>query len=427
MTSSFRFLLVVAASVSLVSTAGCAGKGDGSGGVGGAAGTGGAAAGGAAGGSGGGAGGAGTGGSGGTAGADAGVPDATPWTHGIDRRVDKQTCVPPANMNNPPTLLSQTGCFDAKDPTKPAPGLVPYSVATPLWSDAAAKDRFVALPDGAKIHVKSCAKEPDTCKPVAEGGTPGDDGDFVVPAGTVLVKSFRLGNKLVETRLLVRFDEYTWQGYSYNWREDQTDAVVWPDAIAAEHEEIDLGGGKSQRWTFPTRAECFQCHTEAAATSIGLELAQLNYDLTYPSGIKSNQLATWEHIGMFDAPLARPYPAVFPTPIDDTTGTLAQRARAYLHENCSMCHRPGSNYAGMDFRYGTPLADTMLCNVTPEKGDLGVAGARRLVPGDPARSVMTLRMKDLGNARMPQIGTRMVDVNGVKIVEDWIASLASCP
>ena len=40
-----------------------------------------------------------------------------------------------------PTLLSQTGCVDASDPTRPASGLLAYDVVDPFWSDGAVKLR----------------------------------------------------------------------------------------------------------------------------------------------------------------------------------------------------------------------------------------------------------------------------------------------
>ena len=73
---------------------------------------------------------------------------------GIAARPSKQTCIAPAKYDQPTALLSATGCFDPKDPKKPAPGLIPYDVNSPLWSDGADKQRFMALPDGALIHVK---------------------------------------------------------------------------------------------------------------------------------------------------------------------------------------------------------------------------------------------------------------------------------
>jgi hypothetical protein len=69
-----------------------------------------------------------------------------------------------------------------------------------------------------------------------------------------------------------------------------------------------------------------------------------------------------------------------------------------------------------------------LCNVVPEKGDVGVPTATNLTPGDPMNSVTWLRMNALPNeGRMPQIGTYQIDTDGVQLIGDWISAIQSCP
>jgi hypothetical protein len=65
--------------------------------------------------------------------------------------------------------------------------------------------------------------------------------------------------------------------------------------------------------------------------------------------------------------------------------------------------------------------------VTPQEGDLGVAGARLLLPGDPGRSVIALRMRALNSDRMPPLATSVMDTEGVALIENWIASISACP
>ena len=93
-----------------------------------------------------------------------------------------------------------------------------------------------------------------------------------------------------------------------------------------------------------------------AGRSLGLETAQLNGDLTYPTtGRTANQLTTLNAIGMFTTPLAQP-PSALPAYRNPygSTGTVIERARAYLHTNCSQCHRPsGGTPSNMDLRFGT--------------------------------------------------------------------------
>ena len=75
------------------------------------------------------------------------------------------------------------------------------------------------------------------------------------------------------------------------------------------------------------------------------------------------------------------------------------------------------------------LAKVNACNVDPNKGDLGVTGAKRLYPATPAKSVMVLRMQaaDMKAGRMPQLATSVLDTTGITVVSDWIKSITTCP
>lgn len=301
-----------------------------------------------------------------------------------------------------PQKLSETGCFDPSDPAKPAGGLVPYGVNAPLWSDGAGKERYMALPEGGTIEV-------------------GEDGDFVFPIGTVLVKTFWLAGKRVETRLFVRHDDGEWGGYSYEWDDDQSDAMLLPSSKTKEV------GGVS--WLFPSRANCVQCHTEAAGRSLGPEVGQLNGDHVYPSTNRiANQLATLDHIGLFAEPLAQPPEQLVAYPDPSGSGAVEGRARAYLHANCSHCHRPnGPGRSDMDLRFGTAFADTKTCGVDPQDGDLGIEDAKIVAPGDPARSVLIARPDATDANRMPPLASDVVDTGAIELLESWVEGLTACP
>ncbi|MBS2016701.1 MAG: PQQ-dependent sugar dehydrogenase [Deltaproteobacteria bacterium] len=301
-----------------------------------------------------------------------------------------------------PDRLSKTGCVDPADPKRPAAGLIGYTVNAALWSDGADKERFLAVPDGSTIAVAP-------------------DGDLDLPIGSVLVKTFSIAGKRIETRLLVRHADGDWAGYTYEWNDEQTDAVL---LSTSKNKKVG-----AQTWSFPSRTQCTRCHTKAAGRSLGLELAQLNGDFVYATTNRlSNQLTTLEHIGMFSAPLGKPA-AELPVLPDPFGGApLEQRARAYLHGNCSMCHRPdgGAARAPMDLRFGLSFADTKTCNVASGVEDIGVPGAKIVVPGKPEQSLVSVRMHATDGNRMPPLGTRLVDERGAKLIDDWIRG-ATCP
>ena len=103
-----------------------------------------------------------------------------------------------------------------------------------------------------------------------------------------------------------------------------------------------------------------------------------------------------------------------------------KRARSYLHVNCSHCHRFGAGGSALfDVRKELPLDKTHAINVRPNLGDFGIAEAKILCEGDPARSVMLYRMSKLGRERMPHVGSEVVDDRGVELVRQWVAGMGS--
>jgi uncharacterized repeat protein (TIGR03806 family) len=300
-----------------------------------------------------------------------------------------------------PTLLSDTGCVNPANPAQPASGLIPYAPNAPFYSDGAAKSRWLALPDGQRIVV-------------------GTDGDFDFPSGSVLMKNFSLGGQLVETRLFKRHNDGSWAGYTYEWNDQHTDATR-------------VIGGKSKQvgsvtWDFPSETQCLQCHTLAAGRTLGLELGQLNGDLAYPSpGRSANQLVTLNAIDTLTPALTQT-PAQLPAIPDPQGGAaLDGRARAYLHTNCSNCHRPqGNTPSDMDLRFTASLAGTHACDVTPTLGDLGIGNPRLIAPGSAARSVIVARVNRTGTDAMPPLARHTIDTAGVQLLTDWINGLTSC-
>jgi len=301
-----------------------------------------------------------------------------------------------------PTLLSDTGCVNAQNPSQPAASLIPYAPAAGFWSDGAAKERWLAIPNGTSISV-------------------GSDGDFTFPNGSVLVKNFRLNGSLIETRLFMRHPDGDWAGYTYEWNTQQTNAT-----LVTGGKTSTVGG---QSWRFPSGNECLSCHTQAAGYVLGAEAAQLNHDFVYAStGRTANELRTLDHITMFTTPLGDPAnQPVMPDPAD-TTAPLGQRARAYLHTNCSQCHRPGGGTpSSMDLRYATLLSSTAACDAPPQAGDLGIGAAARIIaPGSPANSVLVARANRRDASGMPPLASSIVDSAGVALLQQWITSLTAC-
>ncbi|MEM7610634.1 MAG: PQQ-dependent sugar dehydrogenase [Pseudomonadota bacterium] len=313
--------------------------------------------------------------------------------------------IEPAGTPTPDTIadqLTDTGCVDAADPTQPYAGLLGYDLIAPFWSDGAIKDRYIALPNGTTMSIDA-------------------GGDFDFPNGTIIVKNFRLGGQLIETRHLMRHTDGVWAGYTYEWNSAQTQATR-----VRGGKVVDISG---QPWIYPSEAQCMACHTEAAGFALGPEIAQLNRDKTYAAtGRRANQLATIEHVMMLDAPL----PGAVDTldalvEPDDQSADLDLRARAYLHTNCAQCHQPnGPTPTTLDLRYTTLLADTNACDAPPLTLDLGITNARLISPGDASASLLVERMQRRDTHAMPPIGSSVVDIVGVTLISDWINGMSGC-
>ena len=303
-----------------------------------------------------------------------------------------------------PLTLSGTGCFTDLATMTPAQGVLPYTVNASLWHDGAQSERYLVLPGGGKM----------AAAPV---------GAWTLPAGTRLIKTFvfeRPGEEpfRVETRFVV-VDADGVRAYAYRWNDAQTDAELVSDASEWSFDVL----GEPTTWHFPSRSQCLSCHNAAAGHVLGWHTGQLNREGAI-GGVVGNQLSLFDQLGVVTGLPAAP--AQYPDPAD-TAAPAAARARAALFANCATCHlENGPTTTPLDLRFETALADTQACDVDPEKGDLGVAGAKILMPGVPEKSTLALRMRSLGPERMPNLGSFVVDGSTAELVEAWIAGLPGC-
>jgi len=313
-----------------------------------------------------------------------------------------------------PRKLSTTGLFESTKDLKPHSGLIPYTVNVPLWSDHAPKDRYLALPKqgGVGFH---------------------ETQSWEFPVGTVLVKTFLMdlcrgepvSRRRLETRLMVLSDR-GWDGYTYLWNDEQTDAELLDVALTRPYHIATSDGMVVQPWYFPSRADCMACHTQAAGFALGLNTRQMNRHQQYPGG-RANQLAALDKAGIFtkkppQADKLETYPDWYASP--DDPARVATLARAYLEVNCAICHAPGgSSNTTVDLRFHTPLERMGLVNVPPLKGRLGAEASRLITAGRPDLSELYLRMKTRGEGKMPNLATAVVDTEALAVIEAWIKGL----
>ena len=318
-----------------------------------------------------------------------------------------------------PKKLSDWHLFVAKAPAPlPNAGVVPYDLNTPLFSDYASKYRFVWMPPGTSAQYR-------------------DDAAFEFPVGTILVKTFafpvdgRASERMIETRLLVH-TKSEWKPLSYIWNDAQTEAVLEtvPDPVKIK---FTSPSGKRHDFTYiiPNANECHECHdNQKVLLPIGPKARNLNKAYAYAEGTE-NQLEHWARIGYLTglpSSAARPRAAKWDDP---ASGSLDDRARAYLDSNCAHCHQPGgqAGYTGVDFRSTQrEIAQQGLCKSPNSAGAVG-ALSFDLVPGHPSDSILIYRLESVApKVSMPALSRDVVHDEGVKLLRDWITSLpGNCP
>ena len=337
-----------------------------------------------------------------------------------------------------PRTLSATGLFADTKAHAVAAGVVKFEVASPQWQDYATAEHFLAAPGTAPVRDYADKKQ-------IEGNVNWNWYRLHFPDGTALVKTLFLETergtpatrRRVETQVLL-FDGQYWHGYTYAWRDDQSDA----DLVAAEGSEktiavkdpVFAGGVRQQTWTFAGRSQCMQCHHSWAEHTLGFNVEQLHRDIATPAG-RVNQLAHLRDAGVLERRAKDEKPVAYYAPADlakerrltnpaDATAKLDDRARGYFHANCGHCHRFGGGGA-VDFELHAfaDLASPKLIGAKPVRGTFDLPDACVIAPGAPERSTVHYRMAKFGTGRMPHVGSEFVDEAGVELISEWIGSL----
>ncbi|MDB5173978.1 MAG: yliI 2 [Phycisphaerales bacterium] len=328
-----------------------------------------------------------------------------------------------------PRNLSETGLFADVARQQPSPGVVQFAINAPQFMDGATSDHFAALPNAERV-------------------TDNKDGNRTYPKNTVLVRTFSLETKpgdsasrrKIETQLL-HFDGLQWHGYSYQWNDAQTDASLVDaeglDKPLAIADRSAPGGRREQVWHYASRSQCMTCHTQWTHYTMAFCEEQVDRQERFASAkgtVVDNQLRAFRHIGLLPPPKPPeepkdgkvppppPPPLVLANPYDEAH-SLGDRAKSYLHVNCSICHRVGGGGTAMfDVRVDAKPEEARLFTA-PMLGSFDIHEPRIVCQGDPSRSVLLYRMAKTGHGHMPHIGATMIDSRGLKLLAQWMISL----
>ncbi len=321
----------------------------------------------------------------------------------------------------PPALLSQTGAFTNLATLTPAPGLIPYEPASPLWSDNSAKHRWMAIPNDG------------THNTAAEKIVFSANGEWSFPAGSVFVKHFELpvsaSNPTSVVRLETRFLVHGADGYfafSYKWNVEGTEAFLQNNASTATIPVTQSSGTvTNQVWQFPSQSACMDCHQQAAGRVLGAKTLSLNWAYPYATQGTQNQITYLNSKAIFHESLNT---SLLPTYItakslSDTSASVESRARSFIDMNCSNCHRPGgtAGRAVFDARLTTPLELAGLINANPSADTLGLTNPKLIKPGDAANSIFAVRDASRNpSIQMPPLGTTIPHPAYVSLLTTWI-------
>ncbi len=332
------------------------------------------------------------------------------------------TSEPASTVSQHPDKLSKFGLFVGNGSTQEAAeGVVPYDLNSPLFSDYTEKFRFVKLPAGTAVEYR-------------------ETGAFEFPVGAVIAKTFAYpidardatkGRRLLETRILKR-EADGWVGIPYIWNDEQTEATrqVAGDVVPVSWID-ERGETRTNDYIIPNANQCKGCHKQGDDVEpLGPKARHLNKDFAYREGAE-NQLAHWKRVGVLkDSPDPADAPRLAAWD-DPNTGSLDERARAWLEINCAHCHNPvgPARNSGLNLLASQANPREFGIYKTPVAAGRGSGGHEfDIVPGHPEQSIFMFRLisTDAG-IMMPELGKRMVHTEGVELVRQWIAAMPEEP
>lgn len=311
-----------------------------------------------------------------------------------------------------PTTLDATRLFADLTDLSPAPGVLPYEINLPFWSDHGIKRRWFGA--NSTTSLVTWTRE----------------GPWGAPPGMFWVKHFDLDlnrtnpatRTRIETRVLVRTTNGAY-GVSYRWNTNATDATLVEDGGSNfVLQVVENGVTRPQNWRIPSRTECLVCHTPQAGHALSFTTRQWNRTNTI-ANLTGNQIALLQDGGCFaNAPES---PNLLPRHLrpGETQYPLEARVRSYLEVNCAYCHKAGGSApSGWDGRTELTLDQTGLINGTAVNNG-GDPLNKLVVPGDTLHSIVLNRMAaSNGFTRMPPLGSAEIDATNVALVTEWILS-----
>jgi cytochrome c553 len=308
-----------------------------------------------------------------------------------------------------PERLSETGLYVRDRVGVIAPENRPFSPQYPLWTDGAAKSRWVYLPPGAQIDAS-------------------DPNQWNVPVGTKLWKEFQFAGRKVETRMIWRRSPREWVFATYVWNEEQTEALLAPAAGVRGVAQVAPG----KRHDIPSATDCTACHGTTQPGPLGFNALQLSADRD-PNAIHGEPLRadmiTLDTL-LAEQRLVGPSPETFTrAPRIATSNPRTRAVLGYLVANCGGCHNGRGEIAALGpvlryddlLRDGDAVAASLVGQPTKWQLPGTIEGSVLVDTHSPDRSALLARLRSRSpSSQMPPLGTVVRDSEAVQAVTDWI-------
>ena len=323
------------------------------------------------------------------------------------------------NISNDIPKLSDYAFFVGKlSDLKPAENVYLYELNNSLFSDYSFKKRFIYLPEGKKMSYR-------------------EKGVLAFDPGSIIIKNFyypkdfrkpQAEKQIIETRLLIKENNGDWKTLSYVWNENQSEAYL--NIIGGETPVSWVDHkGKTQNLNYiiPNQTQCKSCHMLGKKISpIGPIAGQLNRKNIY-DGMVHDQLEYFSKqkiLAGLPEREARPKFAIWN---QKNSGSIEERAKAYLHINCAHCHNdlgPAKN-SGLNLTYYETNDRRRGIYKPPIAAGKGSGNLKfSIVPGEPEKSIMIYRYNSTDpGIMMPEIGRKSIHKEGVEFLEEYIESL----
>lgn len=303
----------------------------------------------------------------------------------------------------PPQRLEGTGLYSDFATLVVDANHIAFSPQYPLWTDGAAKRRWISIPAGAVID--------------------GSDAEaWVFPVGTRVWKEFSFSGRRVETRFMERGPD-GWTYAAYAWREDGRDAVLVSER--GRRNAYPLGAGRSH---IPGANDCKACHQGGRAEVLGFSALQLSPDRD-PGALHADA-GLLDIEDLIEKGLLVGVPQERRRPRIEATSAAERTALGYLHGNCGHCHNDHGSLKniGLSLRHVSGAVVPRALENTIDQPVRKLAPGQspdailRVEPRHPERSGLVERIGSRYPAlQMPPLGTELVDEEAVALIRRWVA------